>query len=56
MEIVREDRFGLFVRVGGYIARPQVSERYLRRKEEITPRCAVGDKVKAWHLICSGTA
>lgn len=56
MALIREDRLGLFVKVGGYIARPQVSDRYRNQRPEAVPSCGAGENVKARHIATTGLA
>lgn len=48
MTLVREDKYGLYVKVGGYIARPQTS-RWTTGYPPPTPTCMKGDHVRASH-------
>lgn len=48
MTLVREDKHGLYVKVGGYIARPQPN-RSTQGYEIPKPTCRAGDHVRASH-------
>jgi hypothetical protein len=55
MAVIRSDKYGLFIKNGGYIARPVPTE-YTRHAHEITSgsKYSIGDRVKARHYGGSG--
>jgi hypothetical protein len=56
MTLIREDEHGLYVRVGGYVARPQITNNALAYVllHRLTPTSfSAGDGTKAHHLAGS---
>jgi hypothetical protein len=56
MSRVHEDRHGIYVKAGGYIIRPDISERFHNQEECLRGKTqyVVGDQVKANHIGGSG--
>ena len=56
MSKIRKDRHGIYIKAGGYVIRPNISERYHNQTECLAgnTQYVAGQKVKANHVASSG--
>jgi len=56
MSRVHKDKHGIYVKAGGYIIRPDISERFYNQEDCLKGKTqyVAGDEVKANHIASSG--